>query len=70
MGKTTAASLFGAGIDPVGQTVSIQNAPVTIVGWLAPKGANSFGQDQDDIIIMPYTSVMKRLSGETLDSRP
>jgi putative ABC transport system permease protein len=65
MGKTTAASLFGEGIDPVGQTVSIQNAPVTVVGWLASKGANAFGQDQDDAILMPYTSVMKRLSGDT-----
>ncbi len=65
MGKTTAATLFGDGIDPVGQTVSIQNAPVSVVGWLASKGANTFGQDQDDIIIMPYTSVMKRLSGDT-----
>jgi len=65
IGKTTAETLFGEGIDPVGQNVNIQNAPVTVVGWLAPKGANSFGQDQDDIIIMPYTSVMKRLSGDT-----
>lgn len=65
MGKTTAASLFGEGIDPVGQTVGIKGAPVTVVGWLASKGANTFGQDQDDIIIMPYTSVMKRLSGDT-----
>ena len=65
MGKTTAASLFGEGIDPVGQTVSIKNAPVTVVGWLASKGANAFGQDQDDVIFMPYTSVMKRLSGDT-----
>ena len=65
MGKTTATSLFGEGIDPVGQTVSVQNSPVTVVGWLASKGANTFGQDQDDIIIMPYTSVMKRLSGDT-----
>jgi len=65
MGKTTAASLFGEGIDPVGQTVSIQSSPVTVVGWLASKGANTFGQDQDDVILMPYTSVMKRLSGDT-----
>jgi len=65
MGKTTAASLFGEGIDPVGQTVSIKDSPVAVVGWLASKGANTFGQDQDDIIIMPYTSVMKRLSGDT-----
>jgi len=65
IGKTTAATLFGEGIDPVGQTISIKNLPVTIVGWLASKGANSFGSDQDDIIMMPYTSVMKRLSGDT-----
>lgn len=65
LGKTTAASLFGDGIDPVGQTINIQNSPVAVVGWLAAKGANTFGQDQDDIIIMPYTSVMKRLSGDT-----
>jgi len=65
MGKTTAASLFGEGIDPVGQTVNIKDSPVAVVGWLAAKGANNFGQDQDDIIIMPYTSVMKRLTGDT-----
>jgi putative ABC transport system permease protein len=65
MGKTTAASLFGEGIDPVGQSVNIKDSPVAVVGWLASKGANTFGQDQDDIIIMPYTSVMKRLSGDT-----
>jgi len=65
IGKTTAASLFGEGIDPVGQTISIKNSPVTVVGWLAAKGANTFGSDQDDIIMMPYTSVMKRLSGDT-----
>ncbi len=65
IGKTTAASLFGEGVDPVGQSVRIRNAPFTVVGWLAPKGANAFGQDQDDVILMPYTSVMKRLSGDT-----
>ncbi len=65
IGKTTAATLFGEGIDPVGQTISIKNLPVSVVGWLAAKGANSFGSDQDDTILMPYTSVMKRLSGDT-----
>ncbi len=65
IGKTTSATLFGEGIDPVGQTISIKNSPVTVVGWLASKGANTFGQDQDDVILMPYTSVMKRLSGDT-----
>src|SRR6266404_5686865 len=42
LGKTTAASLFGEGIDPVGQTVNIKDSPVGVVGWLAPKGANNF----------------------------
>jgi putative ABC transport system permease protein len=65
IGKTTAASLFGEGVDPVGQIIRIKNAPFTVVGWLASKGANAFGQDQDDVIFMPYTSAMKRLSGDT-----
>ncbi len=66
IGTTTAKLLFGDGVDPVGQIVRIKNAPFNVVGWLAPKGVNSFGQDQDDIVIMPYTSAMKRLSGDTM----
>ncbi|MCC7377212.1 MAG: ABC transporter permease [Verrucomicrobiales bacterium] len=65
IGKTTATALFGEGIDPVGQVVRIKNAPFTVVGWLAAKGANAFGSDQDDVILMPHTSAMKRLSGDT-----
>jgi len=65
IGKTTAASLFGEGFDPVGQVIRVRNIPFTVVGWLASKGANAFGQDQDDVLLMPYTSVMKRLSGDT-----
>jgi putative ABC transport system permease protein len=65
LGKTTAASLFGEGVDPVGQVIRLKNVPFTVVGWLAPKGANAFGQDQDDVILMPFTSAMKRLSGDT-----
>jgi putative ABC transport system permease protein len=65
VGKTTASALFGEGIDPVGQVIRIKNAPFTVVGWLAAKGANAFGSDQDDVILMPYTSAMKRLSGDT-----
>src|SRR2546428_11247847 len=40
-------------------------SPFTIVGWLVAKGSGSFGQDQDDVLLVPYTSVMKRLSGDT-----
>ncbi|HAV65378.1 MAG TPA: multidrug ABC transporter substrate-binding protein [Verrucomicrobiales bacterium] len=66
IGKTTSDLLFGEGNDPVGQIVRIKNAPFTIVGLLSPKGANSFGSDQDDVILLPYTSAMKRLSGDTM----
>jgi putative ABC transport system permease protein len=66
LGTTAAKTLFGDGVDPVGQIVRIKNAPFTIVGWLKPKGANSFGSDQDDVVLLPYTSAMKRLSGDTM----
>jgi putative ABC transport system permease protein len=65
VGATSAKTLFGEGIDPVGQVIRIKNAPFTVVGWLEAKGSGSFGQDQDDILLVPYTSVMKRLSGDT-----
>ncbi len=65
IGATTAKMLFGENIDPVGQVIRIKSAPFTIVGWLEAKGSGSFGQDQDDVLLVPYTSVMKRLSGDT-----
>jgi putative ABC transport system permease protein len=64
IGQTTARTLFGD-IDPVGQTVRVKNAPYTVVGLLASKGMNMMGSDQDDIMLVPYTSAMKRLSGST-----
>ncbi|MBL9172170.1 MAG: ABC transporter permease, partial [Verrucomicrobiales bacterium] len=65
IGSTTSKTLFGEGANPVGQLVRIKNAPFTIVGCLETKGSGSFGQDQDDVILVPYTAVMKRLSGDT-----
>ena len=64
IGKTTAQTLFGDG-DPVGQVIRIKSAPFTVVGALASKGVAMMGNDQDDIILVPYTSAMKRLSGAT-----
>ena len=61
IGQTTAQLLFGDD-DPVGQTVRIKNAPFTIVGLLERKGTAMWGGDQDDIVVVPYTSAMKRLS--------
>jgi putative ABC transport system permease protein len=64
LGETVAKQLF-EGSDPVGQTIRIKKMPFVVIGTLAPKGQNTWGRDQDDTIIMPYTTVMKKLSGET-----
>jgi putative ABC transport system permease protein len=65
MGKTASDTLFGEGTDPVGQIIRIKNAPFTVVGLLKPKGMSMMGSDQDDLILVPYTSAMKRLTGDT-----
>ena len=62
LGETVVENLFG-GIDPVGQIVRIKNVPFTVIGVLASKGQTTFGQDQDDIIIVPLTTAQKRLFG-------
>src|SRR5207302_8136107 len=51
--------------DPVGQTIRIRDIPFKILGVLEPKGFNLFGQDQDDCVIVPYTSMMRRVSKRT-----
>ncbi|HEY5068914.1 MAG TPA: ABC transporter permease, partial [Candidatus Acidoferrum sp.] len=61
IGKTVADQLF-PNENPVGQTIRIRNLPFLIVGVLAPKGFNLFGQDQDDVVIVPYTSHMHRIT--------
>ncbi len=61
IGNTLVAHLF-PDTDPIGKQVRIATIPFTVVGVLARKGANLFGQDQDDIILMPYTTVRKRLN--------
>ncbi|HWF43616.1 MAG TPA: ABC transporter permease [Candidatus Kapabacteria bacterium] len=65
LGKTVATNLFGDGVDPVGQTVRIKHEPFTVIGVLQEKGSNSFGQDQDDIVIAPLATVQKKLVGIT-----
>jgi putative ABC transport system permease protein len=64
VGKTVVDQLFPSQ-DPVGQTLRIRNIPFKIVGVLESKGFNLFGQDQDDVVIVPYTSHMRRLSSRT-----
>jgi putative ABC transport system permease protein len=60
LGATVADALF-EGQDPVGQTVRIKNFPFRVVGVLEAKGGNSMGQDQDDVVVAPYTTVMRLL---------
>ncbi|HAM73855.1 MAG TPA: multidrug ABC transporter substrate-binding protein [Verrucomicrobiales bacterium] len=64
IGSTTAKTLFGEG-DPLGQIIRLKNVPFTIIGCLASKGANMMGSDQDDTLLIPYTSAMRRLTGAT-----
>jgi putative ABC transport system permease protein len=63
LGTVTADALFGEGFDPTGQVMRIRNQPFRIVGVLASKGQSSMGQDQDDIVFTPYTTVQKKLLG-------
>ncbi|HLP40315.1 MAG TPA: ABC transporter permease [Fibrobacteria bacterium] len=62
LGRTVAANLF-AGEDPVGKTIRIKNLPFRVAGVLKAKGQNSFGQDQDDIIVAPFTTVQRKVLG-------
>jgi putative ABC transport system permease protein len=63
LGSKTALELFGP-LDPIGKNVRIKNIPFTIIGLLESKGAGIGGQNQDDRIIIPYTTAMKRITGE------
>ena len=60
VGKTVVTNLFGK-INPIGQTVRFGNIPLLIIGILGEKGENGMGQDQDDLIMAPYTTVQKRI---------
>jgi putative ABC transport system permease protein len=61
LGQTVVENLFGAGADPVGLTIRVKNLPFIIIGILKDKGESSMGQDQDDLILAPYTTVQRRL---------
>jgi len=62
LGKTVVDNLF-AGEDPIGKTIRVRKVPFTVVGTLVPKGQNSSGQDQDDMIIMPISTAKKKVMG-------
>ena len=62
LGETVVENLFGDE-DPVGKTVRIGNLPFVVIGVLSPKGQSPFGQDEDDAVVMPFTTVQRKLAG-------
>jgi putative ABC transport system permease protein len=67
LGTVVRDQLFGADgyVEPVGQVIQIQHQPFTVVGVMASKGQSSMGQDRDDTVFIPYTTVMKKMRGIT-----
>ena len=61
LGQTVADNLFPGGEDPLGKTIRFGSIPFKVIGTLMPKGQNAMGQDQDDIVLAPYTTVQRRI---------
>jgi putative ABC transport system permease protein len=62
LGQTVVTDLFGTE-DPLGQTIRVKTIPCRVIGVLASKGQSNFGRDQDDVVVMPYTTVQKKIQG-------
>ena len=65
LGTVVAETLFGPDVDPTGEIIRIRNQPFKVIGVMSPKGQGAFGQDQDDTVFAPYTTVQKKLQGQT-----
>ena len=65
LGQTVIDNLFPDGSDPIGKVVRFNSIPFRVIGVLKKKGYNSFGMDQDNLVIAPYTTVMKRIMAQT-----
>ena len=63
LGSVVRDQLFGVGADPTGEIVRIKNQPFQVIGVLTSKGQAAMGQDQDDTVIVPFTTVQKKLMG-------
>jgi putative ABC transport system permease protein len=64
LGSVVSDTLFGPDIDPTGQMIRIRSQPFKVIGVMASKGQSAMGQDQDDTIFVPYTTVQKKLQGQ------
>ncbi len=65
IGETVLENLFGKGTNPIGLSIRYKKVPFTIIGLLKSKGTNTYGQDQDDLLLAPYTTVQKRVLAST-----
>jgi macrolide transport system ATP-binding/permease protein len=63
LGQTVLANLFGQYSDPIGATVLVKNVPMSVIGVLAAKGHSATGQDQDDVVFIPFTTSQERILG-------
>lgn len=63
LGQTVVKNLFSENVNPVGATVFIKNVPVEIIGVLEAKGQSGFGQDQDDVVLLPFTTAEQKILG-------
>ncbi len=63
LGQTVVDNLFGPGENPVGSIVRVKNVPMRVIGVLAPKGQSNFGQDQDDVVLMPFATAERKVLG-------
>lgn len=69
LGRTVVKNLFFPGDYPVGKIIRIKNSPFRVIGVLRPKGQNAFGTDQDDMVLIPFTTAERRVFGASLPGR-
>ena len=70
LGQTVVKNLFGERESPVGATIFVKNVPMEVIGVLAEKGQTGFGQDQDDVVIMPFTTAERKVLGVSAPGQP
>ena len=64
LGSVVSETLFGPDVDPTGEMIRIRNQPFKVIGVLSSKGQSAMGQDQDDVVYVPFTTVIKKLQGQ------
>jgi len=69
LGRTVVENLFLPGNNPIGQIIRIKNIPFRIIGVLSPKGQTTYGSDQDDVVLIPFTTAERKVFGAELSGR-